>query len=329
MSAATSSPKNTAHENTAHATGTLARRRVPVRRRLQRGSAPWLLLAPGLVTLAVLLLWPLVRVLNLSLQDYRLRNLIRGDSNYTGLTNYTEILSDPFLWGTVLPNTVGFAIVCVVLTMVVGIVVALFLNTLGTWWRSICTTAIMVAWAVPAITGTYVFVWLFDPLNGLVASTLDQLGIMEAGSWNWFANRWAFYAIATANVVYHGFPFIAVTVLAGLGTVPKELYEAAALDGAGPLSRFRSVTIPGIRPILAVCIILSTIWDFKVFTQIYLMPGGNGTNRDVMNLGVWSYSESFAQGLYGRGSAIAVLLTLLLLVISVIYMRSLMKEDEL
>jgi N,N'-diacetylchitobiose transport system permease protein len=309
--------------------GPLERRRVPRRRRLQRGAAPWLLLAPGLITLAILLLWPLARVLNLSLQDYRLRNLIRGDSNYTGLQNYTDILGDSFLWRTVLPNTVGFAIVCVVLTMAVGIAVALFLNTLGTWWRSICTTAIMVAWAVPAITGTYVFVWLFDPLNGLVASTLDQFGIMEAGSWNWFANRWAFYAIATANVVYHGFPFIAVTVLAGLGTVPKELYEAAALDGAGPASRFRSVTIPGIRPILAVCIILSTIWDFKVFTQIYLMPGGNGSNRDVMNLGVWSYSESFAQGLYGRGSAIAVLLTVLLLIISVIYMRSLMKEDEL
>ncbi|PWH06556.1 sugar ABC transporter permease [Brachybacterium endophyticum] len=306
-----------------------ARRRVPVRRRLTRGAAPWVLLAPALILLAVLLLWPLVRVVMLSLQDYRLRNLIRGDSNYVGLENFTKVLTSDFLWSTVLPNTVGFAVVCVVLTMLVGIVVALFLNTLGRAWRSICTAAIMVAWAVPAITGTYVFVWLFDPLNGLVANTLDALGIMEAGSWNWFDDRWAFYAIATANVVYHGFPFIAVTVLAGLGTVPRELYEAAALDGAGAVTRFRSVTVPGIRPILAVCIILSTIWDFKVFTQIYLMPGGDGTNRSVMNLGVWSYSESFAQGLYGMGSAIAVLLTVLLLVISVVYMRTLMKEDEL
>ena len=77
------------------------------------------------------------------------------------------------------------------------------------------------------------------------------------------------------------------------------------------------------------CVILSTIWDFKVFTQIYLMPGGDGTNRSVMNLGVWSYTESFSQGMYGMGSAIAVLLTLLLLAISVAYMRTLMKEEEL
>ena len=130
-------------------------------------------------------------------------------------------------------------------------------------------------------------------------------------------------------MVYHGFPFIAVTVLAGLMTVPKELYEAAEMDGAGAVRRFTNITVPGLRPIFAVCIILSTIWDFKVFTQIYLMPGGDGTNRSVMNLGVWSYTESFSQGAYGMGSTIAVLLTLLLLAITVVYLRFLMKEEEL
>ena len=304
-------------------------RRASAGRRARQALAPWALLAPALIVLAVLLLIPLGRVLDLSLQDYELKNLIRGEDNYIGLANYRQVLSDPFLWKTVLPNTVGFAIVCVVLTMVVGIGVALFLNTLGTVWRAICTTAIMVAWAVPALTGTYVFVWLFDPLNGLVANVLSGLGLFEPGTVNWFTDRLTFYAIATMNVVYHGFPFIAVTVLAGLMTVPKELYEAAEMDGAGPWRRFRSVTIPALRPILAVCIILSTIWDFKVFTQIFLMPGGDGTNRAVMNLGVWSYTESFSQGEYGMGSTIAVLLTALLLIISIVYIRVLLKEDEL
>ena len=288
-----------------------------------------MLLAPALIVLAVLLLWPLGRVLNLSLQDYGLRNLIRGDSNYIGLDNYVQVLSDPFLWRTVLPNTVVFAAVCVVLTMAVGTAVALFLNTLSDLWRVICTTAIMVAWAVPALTNTYVFVWLFDPRAGLVANLLGELGLFEPGSVNWFSDRLSFYAIATINVVYHGFPFIAVTVLAGLMTVPEELYEAAEMDGAGAVRRFTNITVPGLRPIFAVCIILSTIWDFKVFTQIYLMPGGDGTNRSVMNLGVWSYTESFSQGAYGMGSTIAVLLTLLLLAITVVYLRFLMKEEEL
>lgn len=307
----------------------LLRRTVPRGRRIRRAAAPWLLLSPALLVLLVLLLWPLARVVNLSLQDYQLRNLLQGTSNYVGLDNYIQVLTDPFLWKTVLPNTVGFAAVCVVLTMIVGTVVALFLNSLSTTWRVLCTTAIMVAWAVPALTGTYIFVWLFDPQSGLVISTLDAMGLMESGTVNWFTNRWTFYGIATLNVVYHGFPFIAVTVLAGLMTVPQEHYEAAAMDGASAWGRFWNVTVPALRPIFAVCIILSTIWDFKVFVQIYLMPGGDGSTREVMNLGVWSYTQSFAQGEYGMGSTIAVLLTFLLLVISVIYIRVLMKEEEL
>ncbi|MCS6712193.1 sugar ABC transporter permease [Brachybacterium sp. EF45031] len=306
-----------------------AQRTLPVRRRLERGAAPWLLLAPALIVLGVLLLWPLARVVNLSFQDYRLRNLLRGDSNYIGLRNYTDILGDRFLWTTVMPNTVGFAVLCVVVTMVVGVAIAVFLERLSPLWRSVCTTAIMVAWAVPALTGTYVFVWLFDPRSGFVAEGLGMLGLFEPGSYNWFTNRWLFYLIALLNVVQHGFPFIAVTVLAGLLTVPRELYEAATMDGAGGWQQFTRITLPAIRPILAVCIILSTIWDMKLFAQIYLMPGGDGANRDVMNLGVWSYTESFGQGLYGRGSTIAVLLTVLLLIISAIYMRVLMKEEEL
>lgn len=290
---------------------------------------PWLLLAPGLITLAILLLYPLARVVDLSFQKFRLRNLLRGTKNYIGFENYAKILSDDFLWSTVLPNTVGFAAVCVIGTMIVGVATALFLNSLSTTWRNICTAAIMIAWAIPALTGTYVFVWLFDPTSGFIANILASVGLFEPGSVNWFNSRPAFYGIAALNVIYHGFPFIAVTTLAGLLTVPKELYEAATMDGAGAWKRFTQVTVPMIRPILAVCIILSTIWDFKVFTQIYLMPGGDGSNRSMMNLGVWSYTESFGQGQYGMGSAIAVLLTLVLLAISVIYMRVLMKEDEL
>ncbi|WP_454043343.1 carbohydrate ABC transporter permease [Cellulosimicrobium sp. Marseille-Q8652] len=305
----------------------------PARRRpvLGHRSAlrPWLLLGPALVVLGVLLLWPLVRVVLLSLQDYGLRQIASGESNWIGLQNYADILGDSYLWTVVLPNTVLFALACVVLTVVLGTAVALFLNTLGPVWRGVGATAIMVAWAVPAITGTYVWIWIFDPLNGLVASVLEGVGAIEPGTVNWFTERLSFYAIATLNVVHHGFPFVAITVLAGLMTIPHELHEAAKVDGASAWRRFWSITAPILRPVFAVVTILSTIWDFKVFTQIYLMPGGNGGNKDVFNLGVWSYIESFAQGKYGMGSAIAVLLTLILLGITLVYMRTLFKEEEL
>ncbi len=298
-------------------------------RRRQEARRPWLLLAPALVVLTVLLLWPLGRVAWLSVQDYGLRELNKGTTNYVGFSNYSEILGDPYLWSVVLPNTVGFAAACVIGTVLVGTLVGLFLNTLGPRWRFLCSSAIMVAWAVPAVTGTYVWVWLFDPLNGFVTHALDAIGLMDAGSINWFTDRLGFYSIAWLNIVHHGFPFVAVTVLAGLMTVPQELYEAATMDGANAWQRFWRITVPTLKQVFAVVTILSTIWDFKIFTQVYLMPGGDGSNPEVFNLGVWSYIESFAQSKYGMGSAIALLLTLLLLVITVVYLHTLFREEEL
>lgn len=297
--------------------------------RLTRTTRPWLLLAPALVVLAALLIWPLVRVVQLSLQDFTLSNLVSGEDNYIGFGNYSELLSSPLLWKTVLPNTVVFALVCVVGTVALGTAVALLLNRLGPVWKWICSTAVMVAWAVPALTGTYVWVWLFDPLDGLVSHVLSSVGLFDPSTTNWFTDRVSFYAIAALNVIHHGFPFVAITILAGLVTVPSELYEAAEIDGANARKRFFSITVPILKPVFAVVTILSTIWDFKVFTQVYLMPGGSGGNDQVLNLGVWSYQQSFAQGEYGKGSAIAVMLTVLLLLITGVYLRTLFKEKEL
>ena len=291
-------------------------------------ARPWLLLAPALLVLAALLLWPLIRVVLFSFQDYGLRQIVSGDTNFIGGGNYTEALSDPSLWSVVLPNTVVFAVAAVLCTVLLGTLVALLMSNLGMFWRTVVGSAIMVAWAMPAVTGTYVWVWIFDADNGIVNHLLMGAGLMDE-PFNWFTNRWTFYLIVLINVVHHGFPFVAITVMAGLLGVSKEMLEAAQMDGAGAIRRFFQITFPSLKQVFAVVIILSTIWDFKVFGQVYLMPGGAGTNRSVLNLGVWSYVESFGQNRYGFGSAIAVLLTLVLLVITVIYIRVLMKEDEL
>jgi N,N'-diacetylchitobiose transport system permease protein len=290
---------------------------------------PWLLLAPALLVMGGLLLWPLVRVVLISLQEFGLRQLISGRTSWVGLDNYARLFGDTALWQTVLPNTVVFAVIAVLLTVVVGTLVALLLARLAPLARGIVTTTIMAAWAVPAITGTYVWVFLFNPGDGVAVRALDALGLVDATTFNPFASEISFYAIAALNVVHHGFPFVALTVLAGLLTIPQELTEAAVIDGAGAWRRFWSLTFPMLRPVFAVVTVLSTIWDFKVFTQIYLMPGGDGVNRNVLNLGTWSYVESFAQHSYGFGAAIAVVLTALLLLITVGYLRLLFREQEL
>jgi N,N'-diacetylchitobiose transport system permease protein len=290
---------------------------------------PWLLLAPALLALGTLLLYPLLRVGWLSLQDYGLRQVVSGQDTALGLGNYRELFADPLLWRTVVPNTVVFAVVTVTLTVVLGTLVALLLRALGLWGRGLLTTAILFAWAVPAVTGTYVWIGVFDPVDGILTQAASSLGLIDPAQENWFTQRLPFYAIVTLNVVHHGFPFVALTVLAGLLTIPQELTEAAILDGAGAWRRFWAITVPTIRPVFAVVTILSTIWDFKVFTQIYLMPGGNGTNREVFNLGVWSYVSSFAQNRYGFGAAIAVVLTLVLMAITMLYVRTVFRDEDL
>ena len=317
----------TVQERVRTARGAVAPR--PARRPGTRSSRPWLLLAPALLVMGGLLLYPLVRVLVLSLQDFGLRELVSGRTDWVGLDNYVELLGNPDLWTTVLPNTVLFAVVAVALTVVFGTLVALLLARLSPLVRGIVTTAIMMAWAMPAVTGTYVWVFAFTPGDGIVVQALDALGLVDAATANPFVGRPAFFAVAALNVVHHGFPFVALTVLAGLMTVPQELTEAAIVDGANAWRRFWSVTFPMLRPVFAVVTVLSTIWDFKVFTQIYLMPGGDGVNRNVLTLGTWSYVESFAQNRYGLGAAIAVLLTALLLVVTVAYLRLLFREEEL
>ena len=302
-----------------------ARRRRPLIARTRH----WLLLAGPLLVVAVLLVYPILRVVYLSFQRYGLREVISGSPSFVGLDNFREVLSGSYLWKTVLPNTVVFAIVAVVGTIVLGTLVALLLQNVGARTRAVIIASALVAWALPAVTGTYIWVWIFDPDSGLVRRTLQSVGLLGPDGFNWFTERLSFYAIATLNVIHHGYPFIAITIFAGLTTVPVELIEAAKLDGASAWRRFWSITMPMMRPVFAVVTILSTIWDFKVFTQIYLMPGGSGSNPEVFNLGVWSYVKSINQNDYGVGAAIAVLLTLVLLAITVVYLRALFKEDEI
>ena len=297
--------------------------------RLTPGWLPWLLQAPALLVLGGLLVYPLVWVVTLAFQEFNLRELKAGGFHWTGLDNFREVLGDPQLWRIALPNTAVFALVNVALTVVVGTLVALLLLRLGAWARGVLTGAIMVAWAMPAVTGTYVWVYVFDTSDGLVMRLLSGIGLVDPDTTNWFTDRLAFFGIATLNVVHHGFPFVAITVLAGLLTVPGEVLESAELDGAGAWRRFWHITFPLMKPIFAVVVVLSTIWDFKVFTQIYLMPGGGGTNREVLNLGTWSYVTALSQNRYGAGAAIAVVLTVLLLGITLVYLRTLFRQEEL
>ncbi|MFY1617192.1 carbohydrate ABC transporter permease [Micromonospora sp. WMMD736] len=317
---------------------TSAARENPARRRPRVDRLPYLLLLPALVIIGVLLLWPLGQVVAMSF--YRLNSVrqLRGDREWpwVGLGNYTDILTDPFFL-TVLRNTVLFAAANVLLTMVLGTLVGLLLNRLGRKMATFVASCVMLAWATPALTGTIVWKWIFDDTSGLVTWLFNALpdglsnalfGRSDWTGYGWFNSPLLFFAILTLVVVWHSFPFIAVSVLAGLKSVPSELHEAARVDGASPWRVFWKITFPLLRPVFGILIVLSTIWDFKVFTQQFVLAGGT-QDRPTFMLSIYSYAEAFSPPpKYGLGAAIAVILTLILLVVTGFYVRMVLKQED-
>lgn len=307
------------------------------RRSRGRGRIPYLLVLPCLVVIAGLLLWPLVQVLWMSLHEVGIRQL-RGDRawSWVGFGNYGEILGDP-VFRTVLRNTVLFAAANVVLTMVLGTLVGLLLCRLGRRMATFVGSCVMLAWATPALTGAVVWKWIFDDTSGLVTWLFDALpdglsravfGRTDWSGYGWFNRPILFFSILTLVIVWHSFPFIAVSVLAGLRSVPSELHEAARVDGAGAWRTFWSVTFPLLRPVFGILVVLSTIWDFKVFTQYYALAGGT-QDRPTYLLGVYSYVTAFSPPpRYGLGSAVAVVLTVILLLVTGLYVRALIRQEE-
>jgi len=300
----------------------LAGRTTSRRRRLQP-LVPYALLAPALLVLAAILGFPMYRLVSLSFQQYGLKELFAGQGTFIGLRNYREILGDPFFW-TVVARTIAFAAVCVGLTMGLGTLVALLLRNLGRTMRVLVTAGLVAAWAMPTLTAISIWQWMFDFEFGVVNWLLTRLGVAGYEQHNWFDRPLQGFAVIVLVVVWAALPFVAITLHAGLTQVPAELEEAARVDGAGAWQVFRHITFPVLKPIFLLLATLSTIWDFKVFTQIWVMLNQR-PSRDYFLLGIWSYSESFGVTRYGKGAAIAVVMVLLLLALTAFYVRQMLK----
>jgi ABC-type sugar transport system permease subunit len=301
-------------------------RAVVVRRAVARFTLPVLMLLPAMVIIVGLVGYPLVRTVYLSFTDTGLGNLIYGGSTWVGLENFKQVFSDEHLRISLI-NTVVFGTACVIGTMIFGFAVALLLDQ-RLRGNVLFSIAVMLPWAVPALAASAIWKWLFDSRYGFVNWALVNLGFDSFQDYAWFASRFSAYVAIFITVCWQSFPFIALSLLAGLQTLPKETLQAAAVDGAGPWQRFRLVTLPLLRPIIAVLVVFSTIWDFKIFDQIYVMAAGV-PDRSADTAAVAAYREGFALSHYGLGSAVAVVLFLILLVFSILYVRLIGKEGEL
>ncbi|MEU0629337.1 sugar ABC transporter permease [Streptomyces sp. NPDC005989] len=298
----------------------------PAGRRL-RPLLPYLLIAPALLALLVVLGYPLVDMVTLAFQDMTRKELFSGTAPpWAGLGQFRTILGDGFFW-TVTARTALFTLVCVTLTMVLGLLTALLMRLVSPWVRAVLAGILVAVWAMPVMVAAAIFRWLFDADYGVVNWLLSTLPGLDLARHNWFTDPLQGFAVITAVVVWGALPFAAISLHAALAQIPPELEEAALIDGARPSQLFRYVTFPSIKPLFVMVTTLMSIWDFGVFNQIWLMRGGQ-PEREYYLLGVYSFIESFAVNRYSAGAAIALVTVVLLLAGAVLYLRQMLRLGE-
>ncbi|MER7081549.1 N,N'-diacetylchitobiose transport system permease protein [Saccharopolyspora antimicrobica] len=288
--------------------------------------AALLYLAPAGLLLVVMMGYPLYQLVQISLYEYGQAQASGGAAlEFLGAGNYLELLGDPKFW-TILVQTCLFAAVCVVGSLAVGIGLAVLATRISRVPRLLLFLAAIGAWATPAMAGSTVWLFLFDQDFGLVNEVLTGIGIDGAAGFSWTYDKFIAFGLVAAEVIWCSFPFVLVTTYAGLSGIPGEVVEAASLDGASAWRTARSVLLPMLKPVLVIATIQSIIWDFKIFTQIYVMTNGGGVAGQNMVLNVYAYQEAFAGSNYGMGSAIGVVMTVLLMLITLAYLRAQRKD---
>lgn len=300
------------------ATGTAPRR--------SRGTVlPYALLVPAVLALGVALGYPLVRQVVLSLQDYGLAQQFGRPPEWVGANNYRTLVADGYLWRVTL-RSIAFCLVNAALTMAIGVGLALLMRHMSRGVRLLVQTGLLLAWAMPVVASLTVWQWLFDTQYGVVNYVLTGLGLDFEGH-GWLLRPLSFFFVATVIVVWMSVPFVAFTVYAALTQLPEELMEASEIDGAGPVSRFRHVVLPTIRPVLLVVGLLQIIWDLRVFSQIYILQKAGGSARDTNLLGTYIYRLGIGGGEFGMSAAVAIFMLALTVVLTAPYVRAMLRQE--
>jgi N,N'-diacetylchitobiose transport system permease protein len=311
----------------APAAGAFAPRRRRAWREFGSRRLPaYLLLVPTAVVIGAVLAYPIYFLVRLSFERYDLFELIQHEGVWIGVTNYTQLFHDSEFWH-VLARTLVFTGVNVALTMVLGTLVALLLAQLGGFMRLLLGTALVFVWATPVVVAVSVWQWMFDFQFGVVNWTLTKLHLGDFIRHDWFENPWSGFAVITALVVWGAIPFVAITLYAALTQVPRELVEAASMDGATSWRVFFDVTFPLLKPIIVILTSLSIIWDFQVFNQVWLMRSA-APEQDYYLMSIYSFTESFRQSKFGLGAAIAVVMVVTMFLVAFVYIRQMVKMGE-
>jgi len=296
-------------------------------RRPRRRSPQWTALAfaaPLLAYLVVFYALPLYRNVDLSLHDYTVRAFVRGDAEFVGLDVYRQVLADGTFWPAV-RNTVIFVVGSLTVQYTAGLALAVFFR--GTFRLSGLLRALfLVPWLLPLIVSASTWAWMLNSDNGIVNALLGAVGVDQV---NWLTSpTTAIWSVTLANI-WLGIPFNLVILYSGLQNIPGDLYEAASLDGAGAWRTFWSITVPLLRPVSAITLLLGFVYTLKVVDVIWVMTTGGPANAST-TLAVWSYREAFGTGQpdFSPAAAVGSLLIVVALVVGLVHVRVQRRLEE-
>jgi multiple sugar transport system permease protein len=298
--------------------------RLPLRARLSEFFDRERILGPVFITPAFILILLLVAYPFCMALYFSLSNAFIGrPSSFVGIHNYIR-LWDSDAFRQTFQNAFVFTSIAVAFKVVLGIALALLLNE-QLWFKRLTRGAVLLPWVIPTALSTLGWWWMFNSLYSVVNWTGIAMGIFDAPGPNWLGQKYyAMAAVITVNV-WRGLPFFAITILAGLVAIPKELYEAAHSDGAGPWARFWYVTLPLLRPVLAVVVLFSTIFTFSDFNIVYVLTHGGPINSTHL-FATYSRMIGLESGRIGEGAAVSLYLFPLLVFVVWMQLRFVRKQ---
>jgi len=286
----------------------------------RRNVGPYLALLPGLLLVASVIFYPIVSTIWLSLHDVKLI----GSGEFVGHGNYVALVQDPLFW-QILRQTLVWTVSSLLIKVVLGLALGILLNEKFRG-REVVRTLLLIPWAMPLVAAAIVWRWMYDANFGFLNDLLSELRLIQEPV-VWLGGAKSAFAAAGVTDPWTGLPFMAFVFLAGLQGIARSLYDAAKIDGAGPLSRFRYVTVPQLAPITLVATLVSGIWTFNSFNIIYALTGGGPLNSTEI-LVTYTYDQAFEHLQFGLAASLATITFAILLVSSLVYVRLYGRRNE-
>lgn len=288
---------------------------------------PYVLLAPAMLVMAVLFLFP--AIYNLVLAFQRLTPYdAPGDAVWVGLQNFRAVFTNPQTGRSALNTVFWLTAVTVAIRLAAGMALALLLQSpvLERWrLRGVCRALVLVPWMIPPVVAVASWKWLLDANSGVLNQVLVQTGVVDNGIPFLAQPSTVWWSVVTI-LVWRELPFVVIVVMAGLQGIPKEQYEAASLDAANRWQSFRYITVPNLRPVLTVIVLITVIQTFNNFVYVWLSTGGGpGTYTQV--LATQLYSAAFVSNSLGEGAAIGLLMSAVMGVFALVYLRVASRQE--